>query len=422
MTKQIIRFGAAIMTTLLALVVLWQFRIVVVYVLISLALAAALRPLVSRLVGRGFVVRVAWILLYLVALGSFGFLLFLTGETAINEIQQLAHTVSVQDEWRLPIGLEGSSFQQALVARLPPPSKLFEAVTGDQGQLVLPVLLGFTQGIGGVVSGVLVILFLSIYWSISQIHFERLWLSLLPSDQRKQARDIWRTIEPDIGAYIRSEVVQSLLAGLLLGLGYWLLGSPYTTLLALVGALAWLIPVVGALLAVILPLLMGLLTSVQLSLFTALYTLVVLVALQVWVEPRLFRRKWDNPILTLVILLAMADVFGLPGIIVAPPLSAVCQILWNLLVSNRAVSGAAAQVSDLKERQARVWDTIRAMNEPPMALVTSSMERLTHLIEKAEPILHAGLPAAALSADLPEPFQSPQPVTAEGGPPVSTKP
>jgi hypothetical protein len=49
--------------------------------------------------------------------------------------------------------LEGSSFQQALVARLPPPSKLFEAVTGDQGQLVLPAILGFTQGIGSVVSG-----------------------------------------------------------------------------------------------------------------------------------------------------------------------------------------------------------------------------------------------------------------------------
>jgi len=167
MTKQIIRFGAAVMTTLLALVVLWQFRIVVVYVLISLTLAAALRPLVNRLDGRGFVVRAAWILLYLVTLGSFGFLLFLTGETAINEIQQLAHTVSVQDAWRLPIWLEGSSFQQALVAWLPPPSKLFEAVTGDQGQLVLPAILGFTQGIGGVVSGVLVILFLSLYWSIN---------------------------------------------------------------------------------------------------------------------------------------------------------------------------------------------------------------------------------------------------------------
>ena len=154
MTKQLVRFGAAVMTTLLALVVLWQFRMVVVYVLISLTLAAALRPLVSRLIRRGpLVARVAWILLYLVALGSVGFLLFLTGEAAINEIQQLAHTVSAQDAWTLPAWLEGSSFQQALVLRLPPPSKLFEAVTGDQGQLVLPAILGFTQGMGGVVSG-----------------------------------------------------------------------------------------------------------------------------------------------------------------------------------------------------------------------------------------------------------------------------
>jgi len=418
MTKQLVGFSTAVMTTLLALVVLWQFRIVVVYVLISLMLAAALRPLVKRLVGRGFVVRVAWILLYLVALGSFGFLLFLTSKTAINEIQQLAHSVSVQDEWRLPVWLEGSSFQQALVARLPPPSKLFEAVTGDQGQLVLPAILGFTQGIAGVVSGVLIALFLSLYWIVNQIHFERLWLSLLPSGQRKQARDIWRTIEPDLGAYIRSQVVHSLLAGLLLGLGYWLLGSPYPALLALAGALACLIPVVGVALAVIPVLLVGLLTGVQLSLFTALYALVVLIALGVWVRPRLFNRRWDNPILTVVLLIALADAFGLVGIVVAPPLSAVCQILWNLLVSHRLASGAATQVSDLKERQARVWDNIRAMDGPPLPLVTSSMERLTLLIEKAEPILQAGLPAEPS-----EPFHSPQPVTAEGGSPVvSTKP
>jgi predicted PurR-regulated permease PerM len=281
---------------------------------------------------------------------------------------------------------------------------------------VLPALLGFTQGLGDLVSGALIVFFLSLYWSLDQIHFERLWLSLLSSGQRKQARGIWRTIELDLGAYIRSEVIQSLLAGLLLGLGYWLLGSPYPILLAVVGALAWLIPVVGALLAVILPLLMGLLTGVQLSLVTALYTLAVLVVLQFWVEPRLFRRKWDNPILTLVILLAMADAFGLLGILLAPPLSAVCQILWNLLFSHRAVSGAAEQVSDLKERQARALEMIQAMDEPPMALVTSSMERLTQLIEKAEPVLQTGLP--------PEPaglFNASQPARAEGQPARSAK-
>jgi putative permease len=252
-------------------------------------------------------------------------------------------------------------------------------------------LLGFTRNIFGLVSGVLVILILSFYWSINQSHFEQLWLSLLPSTQRKQAREIWQTIELDTGAYIRSQLIQSLLAGLLLGLGFWLLGSPYPALLALTGALASLIPVVGAALVVIPVLLVGLLTSVQLSMNTTLYALVFLIALGVWVKPRLFKRRWNNPILTVVLLVALADTFGLVGIIVAPPVSVVCQILWSHLVSRRAVSGAAAQISDLQDRQARLWEAIRTMDEPPLKLVTSSMERLSHLIEESKPILQASL-------------------------------
>jgi putative permease len=421
MNKQLVVVGTAVMTTLLALGMLWLFRMVVVYVMISLALAAMVRPLVKGLTSRGRLARLALILLFLVVFVGFGFLLFSVSGLAIREVQQLARTVSVQDEWILPVWLKGSAFEQAMVARLPLPSELFNAVTGSQGQLVLPAVIGLTRGIGGVLSGAAVILFLSLYWIINQIHFERLWLSLLPTGLRRQARDIWRTIEIDLGAYMRSELVQSLLAWLVLGLGYWALGSPYPIMLALIGALAWLIPVVGAIIAVILPLLIGLLTGVQLSLLTALYTLVVLFALQLWVEPRLFRRRWDNPILTLVILIALADAFGLLGVLVAPPLSAVCLILWNLLVSHRLASGAAAQVSDLKERQERVWATIKEMENPPSRLVTSSMERLTCLIEKAEPLLPTDLPATGLPGGPSEPFHSPQPLSVEGEPPVSTK-
>ncbi|MFO7585483.1 MAG: AI-2E family transporter [Anaerolineales bacterium] len=391
MTNQLIKFGAAVMTTLLALAVLWQFRVVVGYVLISLALAAALRPLVKRLQQPGLAKRVAWLLLYLVVLASFGFLLSITVETAVRDIQQLAETVSAQDAWVLPIWLEGSSFQRSLIAQLPAPSKLVEAFTGDEGQFLLPAILDFTQSMGGIISGALIILLLSIYWSINRIHFERLWLSLLPSDQRKQARNIWKTVEPEVGAYIRGEIVQSVLAGLMLGLGYWLLGSPYPALLALIGALTCLIPVIGTVLAVIAVLLVGLLTSVQLSLLTVLYTLVTLAGVGIWVMPRIFKRRWDNPILTVILLIAMADAFGLLGIILAPPLSAVCQIVWNQLVSHREVSGAGAQVSDLKDRQARIWEAINAMDEPPLPLLTSSMESLARLIEKAEPLLRAEL-------------------------------
>jgi predicted PurR-regulated permease PerM len=425
MTKQLAAIAAAVMTTLLALAVLWQFRIVVIYLVISLVLAAVLRPLVSRLAGRGIVARVAWILLYLAVLGSCAVLLFAAGEAAIGEVQQLVRTLSAQDAWTLPLWLEGSAFQQTLVAQLPPPSMIFEAMTGDQGQLVLPAILDLTQGIGSVLSGVLVVLFLSLYWSINQNHFERLWLSLLPSGQRRQARDVWQTVESDIGAYIHGQIILSLLVGLLLGLGFSLLGSPYPALLALVGALASLLPVVGPVLVIISVLSVGLLSSVQLSLLTTLYALLVLTALAVWVKPRLFKRNWDNPVLTVVLLLAMADAFGLLGIILAPPLSVVCQILWSRLVSRRTVAEAAIQVSDLQERYTRVLDTITAMAGPPPALVTSSMARLNQLIAKAEPILQAdqpaGEPAAGLPADLAEPpLQPPGSLAADSGPPVAT--
>jgi predicted PurR-regulated permease PerM len=413
MTRRLVVFGTAVMTTMLALVVLWQFRIVVVYVLISLAVAATVRPLVRGWSRRSLATRLALILLYLVSLGTFGYLVFIVGRFAIGAIQQAAQTLSAQGNWRLPLWLEGSSFQRLLITWLPTPAKLLEALTGDQGQRVLPVVLGFTEGVGSAVSGAFIVLFLSLYWSINQVHFERLWLSLIPSELRMHARDVWRTIELDVGAYIRSEVAQSLLAGLLLGLGYWLLGSPYPALLALIGALAWLIPVVGPALVVVLVLVMGLMTSVQLSLFTALYTLVILIALQVWVGPRFLKSRLDNPILTLVIVLAMADAFGVIGIIVAPPVSAVCQILWNHLVSNSNAARPAAKVSDLKERQAHLAAAIQEMEEPPPPLVSSSMERLTDLLEKAEPILQAALPAEVFGLANPvQPFAA-----ADGSPP-----
>ena len=246
MTKQLVVFAAAVMTTLLALAALWQFRIVVIYIVISLALAATVRPLVMDWKRRSLVMRLILIVLYLVVLGGFGFFIFIVGRHAIDDIQQFTGILSARGTWIFPNWLEGSSFQRTLVIWLPPPEKVFEVLIGEQGQLVLPAMLSLSKGFGGFVSAVLLILFLSVYWSINQIHFERLWLSLLPSEQRKHAREIWRTIEPDLGAYIRSEIIQSLLAGILLALGYWLLGSEYPMFLALVGALAWLIPVVGA--------------------------------------------------------------------------------------------------------------------------------------------------------------------------------
>jgi putative permease len=413
MIKQLVIIGLAVMSTLLALVILWDFRIVVIYVLFSLALAATVRPMVTDWQSRGFMQRFGLILFYLIAVGITGWLIFLAGKYVAGDIQQISQTLSAQETWHLPSWMGSSAFQESLIAWLPTPAKIFETADGEQSQFVLPAVLSFTEGIGGLLSGSLLVLILSIYWSTNQIHFERLWLSLLPSEERKLARSVWRTIELELGAYIRSELAQSFLAAMLLTAGYWMFGCPYPVLLGVLGGLAWLIPVVGAPLAMILPLLVGLSTSLQLGLFAMFYTLIILVSLQIWVEPRLFRRQWDNPILTLVLVLVMADVFGLFGILLAPPLSAICRILWNSLVRNRLTSESVMQVSDLQERQAQLWAIIQSMEEEPPPLVINSMQKLATLLEKAEPVL----PEVVPMEEPPTPFHPSQPVTREGNPP-----
>src|SRR5512145_2674026 len=130
MTKQLVVIGTAVMTTLLALVALWQFRIVVIYFLISLALAATVRPIVMGKSKRSVVTRLLWILLYLVSLGIFGMLIMLVGRLLVANIQDLVQQISIQTTWMLPPWLDGGLFKPALERWLPPPNKLFEAIIG----------------------------------------------------------------------------------------------------------------------------------------------------------------------------------------------------------------------------------------------------------------------------------------------------
>ncbi|HSJ87566.1 MAG TPA: AI-2E family transporter, partial [Anaerolineales bacterium] len=231
MTKRILIIATAIMTTLLALEALWQFRIVLVYVLISLVLAATFRPIAEDESRRNIRTRLLLSLQYVVGLIVTLLLIFIVGRFLVNDFQELTQKIALQNIWTVPPWLAGGFFEQALLRWLPTPDKLFIAFT-SQRQLMVGTVLGITQGLGGFLSAFLVIFFLSVYWSINQNHFERLWLSLLPAAHRRHARFIWRTIEHDIGAYTRSEIIQSVLAVILFGVGYRLLGSPFPTLLA----------------------------------------------------------------------------------------------------------------------------------------------------------------------------------------------
>ncbi len=184
MIKNVVRIGFAVLTTIMAIVILWQFRIAVIYVLISLILAASIRPFFTRLIGKRIIIRIIWILIYLIVFFGLGYLFIFAIQTSATELQMIAQGVSAQDKWTLLLWSNNTGLQ-SLFERLPSPSVLFQAVIGNEGELVVPALFGIVQDIGSVIAAIAIILVLSVYWSINQIHFERLWLSILPSGPKK---------------------------------------------------------------------------------------------------------------------------------------------------------------------------------------------------------------------------------------------
>ena len=121
-------------------------------------------------------------------------------------------------------------FLRNLATTLPPAEQLFAGLTGQGGVGMIQTLFGVTTSAITIAGNLGIILVLSIYWSVDDLHFERLLLYLIPVEKRDQTRLIWQGIEKGIGAYIRSELSQSLLAGLLLWVGYRLMGLDYPVL------------------------------------------------------------------------------------------------------------------------------------------------------------------------------------------------
>lgn len=387
--KRLASYTAVIIATLALLVLAWLFRQVLGLFVLSLLAAATIRPLIARLVKRGVPLPIAMILIYVTSLGILGTLFYLFGRSLLNEVQTIANNVAVTYELSYPRWSEGTTIEQTLYRRLPPPSELYGDVTSGQDQILVQTLLGLTRSLFGFIGGLLTVLLLSVYWGTDQDRFERLWLSLLPAAQRASARDIWRAIETGVGAYLSSQLIQGLLAALLLGAGYWLLGLNYPTILAIVAGFAWLVPLVGSIFITGLAFVVGLAVSVELGLSAAVYTIVVLALLKFVVEPRIFDRYRYSSLLTILTMIPLTQEFGLIGLIVAPGLAVALQIFFSHLFSPRtaARSETAVKIANLEERLAQAEAMFTQREEPPPPEIVNIIERLQTLIQKADEAL-----------------------------------
>lgn len=390
--KRLAFYAVVIAATLALLILLWQFRSVVILLLLSLVLTAALRPSVEFFEARGLRAPPARALVYLLVFGVLGLGLYLVISPLLAELQLFSNYLVILYDSTYRTWVEGTAFQQAIAGRLPAPDQLDETMAGPVGAAVLQTLFGVTQNAATLVAGLVVVIALSLYWSADRSHFERLWLSLLPATRRVQARRIWQTTEGTMGAYMRSEFVQSFLAVVLLVVGYRLIGLDYPILMGLLAGVAWLIPMVGFIFAALASFLFGLASTGGLweAVAALALTTAALAFLEFVVEPRLFRRSQYSGVLIIAVIVMMVDAYGLIGFIVAPPLAVALQVLGSHVIrATRKAPTAAVEFESLEKRLAAVDERYKDLTTPegePVVMppeVASLHGRLRALVDQA---------------------------------------
>jgi putative permease len=381
---RLVRYTAVITATLTILLLLWQFREVIFLFILSLFVAAALRPLINRLQQRGFSLVQSMLTIYLSGLLLLLISGYLFGSAVAAELQVMGDRVALAYEVIHPRWVEGEMWQQAIAGRLPNAPQLARLLTSESDS-VARLLLGFAQGFITFIAGIIIVLVLSIYWSVDQARFERLWLSLLPADRRTWARNLWRALENGVGAYIRSELIQALMAIFLLGIGYWLLELPYPLTLALVGGAAWLIPLVGIVFIVIPVWLVGISSGWLVASIAVLYTVFVLLLLERVIEPRLFRQRRYSTFLVILTLVIMAQVLGIVGLIIAPTVAAALQILSTGFLTMREKQGhTPIEIATLEDRLHQIRNNYVQQDQPIPPEIENMISRLQRLIQQAQ--------------------------------------
>lgn len=381
--KRIALLAAIILLTITLVAVVWQLHSVLLILVLSLAIAAMLGQPVETLVQNGWKRSLAIAAVYLSGFGlliavSAGVVYFMAQE--IDPLMQdLVRVYGAVQAMLVGLANPGTAW----AARLPSTAELARWWAVDQGAVILQQTTEFLQHAGQSVTEFVLSIFLSLYWTVDRNRFERLWFSLLSAETRTRTRRVWRRLESDVGAYMRSEILQTIVAIVVFAAGYMLLGIKYPVTLAVIAGVAWLVPLLGGVLALLPVVIIGLLTGPVTAALASAYTVVVLVVLEFYVQPKFYvgGRYWG--VLLVVIMLAMADAFGLLGLILAPPIALAVQIALDEILNTQAPAAVSVQSMDLVALRRRL-DEVRARidQEGPNA-----SPRLLNLVQRLETLI-----------------------------------
>jgi predicted PurR-regulated permease PerM len=206
------------------------------------------------------------------------------------------------------------------------------ASIGSVSSLVISQSLSFLVGLASAVGGTVLVVFVTLYLLLDWERFPPTLLRLVPTAQQPALLEVEATLTRVIRGYLRAQLTMSLAVGVGFGLGAWLIGLPDPLALAVLAALMELIPVLGPILAAVLPLLLALLGPhpyVQGFEVLVLYAIVHIGESQILV-PRIMRSHVGlHPIFSVVALMAGALLLGFWGAVFAVPTAGLVVAAWE---------------------------------------------------------------------------------------------
>ncbi|MDV6287343.1 AI-2E family transporter [Streptomyces sp. UP1A-1] len=264
-----------------------------------------------------------------------GFLLVVTGIVALIAVPMSSQTDELTDgvvegierlrEWAAgpPLNIDDAQITGALDSAM---ARIQDSVDG----VVTAVATGVGTVVNGLITAVLGV-FLMFFFLKDGPRFLP-WLARqlpgrLATDVPTVALRSWETL----GSFVRSQALVGLLDAVFIGLGLWILGVPLVPPLAVLTFVSAFVPIVGALFAGFVAVLIALVSN---GLTDALIVLAIIVVVQ-QLEGNVFQPIIQSRGLGLhaaVILLAVTlggSLAGIVGSLLAVPVAALIAVVWN---------------------------------------------------------------------------------------------
>lgn len=151
---------------------------------------------------------------------------------------------------------------------------------------------------------------------------------ILNEKQARNVESLLRKIDETLTAFIQGQLIVSFLLGILLFIGYKIIGLKYSLTLALFAMLMNVIPFLGPFLAVIPALIVGAFQDFMTVVWVAIITLIAQQIESNFISPSVMGKKLAlHPLTVITVILAAGSIAGFLGILFAVPFYAVIKTI-----------------------------------------------------------------------------------------------